>query len=161
MNESELVLAAAVTGQVEHWRWQAGLAPEAVATALGASVTPGDILHQGILRRAASITVAGLEWPIWALWEQDGSLVLLEIEKPPAAPTAGQAIEAWGEPDARVDYTTGPFPGYEQLAYLSRGFTLFVWGDDETRYLWLYQPMDYDSYVTTLGATTSPTRSRP
>jgi hypothetical protein len=158
VNEAGPSLPDAVAGHVERWVWQPGLGPDAVAAALGAEVAPGDILHAGHQRRAASIRIPDMEWPLWAVWERSGDLVLLEVVEPPEAPTEAQALEAYGEPDARIDHTEGPYPGYEQLAYLSRGFTLFVWGSGHTAYLWLYKPTEYDAYVSDLGATTSPTR---
>lgn len=160
MTDPNLSLPEAVAGHVERWRWEAGLDPAAVSTALGASVAPGPILHQGQSRQAASLQLANLQWPLWAVWETGGDLVLIETVEPPEAPTADEALATFGEPDARVDRTGGAYPGYEQLVYLRLGFTLFVSGPGRPAYQWLYQPTDFNTYAARTGATVAPTRLR-
>jgi hypothetical protein len=153
-------LRDAVVGRVDRWLWRPGLNPTTVAAALDTDVAPGEILYAGHPRQAATIRLADQQWPLWAVWDLSGELVLIEVPEPAQAPTGAEALEAFGEPDARIDRTRGPYPGYEQLAYLGRGFTLFAWGPARPAYLWLYRPIDFDAYVADLGATVNPTRSR-
>lgn len=153
-------LRDAVEGRVDRWLWEPGLDPATVGAALGASLQPGPILHAGRPRQAASLRLPDWQWPLWLVWDADGELVLVEVVQPREAPTAAEALASLGEPDARVDRTQGPYPGYEQLVYLRRGFTLFAWGTDRPAYLWLYRPTDFDRYLDELGAAISPTRSR-
>jgi hypothetical protein len=160
MTVPTLDLREAVAGRVERWQWQPGLGPEAVGEALGAVLSPAEHRHQGRLRRATSIQLSSHRWPLWALWDETGELVLIEVPEPPAAPTGAEALASFGEADARIDRTRGPYPGNEQLCYLSRGFTLFAWGDSPPAYLWLYRPTDFEAYVADLGATMTPTRGR-
>ncbi len=153
-------LRDAVTGRVDRWTWTPGLDPATVADALGTSVSTGPIQYAGILRQAGTLQVPGAPWPVWAVWDDDGELLLIEVLEPPAAPRAAEAIAAFGEPEARIGRARGPHPSNEQLAYPSRGFTLFAWLEAAPAAVWLYRPMDFDNYVAELGATIPPTRQR-
>jgi len=155
-----LDLREAVAGRVDRWLWQPGLDPATVGAALDVELAPGPILSAGHARQAASLNLPSHQWPLWAVWDADGELVLIEVPEPPYAPTGPEAVASFGEPAARIDREQGPYPGNEQLAYLSRGFTLFAWGEMPPAYLWLYRPTDYDGYVAGLGATINPTRPR-
>jgi hypothetical protein len=153
-------LRDAIAGRLDGWRWGLGLDPATVAAALGTTVSTGPILHAGLLRQAGTLQVPGAPWPVWAVWDDDGELVLIEVREPPDAPASAGAIAAFGEPDAKLPRGAGPHPSYEQFAYLARGFTLFEWFEMPPAALWLYRPTDLDHYVADLGADISPTRPR-
>ena len=154
------MLRDAIAGRLDGWSWEPGLDPATVASALGTTVTIGPILHGGHQRQAGTMQVPGAPWPVWAVWDADGELVLIEVLEPPEAPTSAPAIAMFGEPDAKLPRGSGPHPSYEQFAYLSRGFTLFEWFDLPPAALWLYRPTDLDHYLADLGANISPTRPR-
>lgn len=154
-------LRDAIAGRLDGWRWEPGLDPATVAAALGATVSTGPILHAGHMRQAGTLQVPGAPWPVWAVWDEDRQLVLLEALEPPDAPASAAAIAAFGQPDAKLPRGASPHPSYEQFAYLSRGFTLFEWFDLPPAALWLYQPTDLGRYVADLGADITPTRQRP
>ncbi len=105
--------------------------------------------------------VPGEPWPVWAVWDEAGELVLIEVLEPREAPSSAGAVAAFGEPDAKRPRDSGPHPSYEQFAYLSRGFTLFEWFEQPPAALWLYRPTDLDRYLADLGADITPTRQRP
>jgi hypothetical protein len=153
-------LRDAIEGRVDRWRWTPGLDPATLADALGTEVAPGPILYAGILRQAGTLQVPGAPWPVWAAWDAAGELLVIEVLEPPAAPRAAEVIAAFGGPEARIGRGGGPHPSTEQLAYPSRGFTLFAWLEAAPAALWLYRPMDFDQYVVELGATIHPTRQR-
>ncbi len=153
-------LQAAIGGRLDAWRWEPGLDPATVGTALGTEVSPGPIRYAGHARQAATLQFPGQPWPVWAVWDEAGELLLLEVVEPPGAPTSAEAVAAFGEPDARLPRGHGPHPSNEQLAYLARGFTLFTWADAPPAALWLYRPTDLESYAADLGAMISPTRPR-
>ena len=154
-------LRDAIAGRLESWRWEPGLDPQTVAAALGTTISTGPILHAGHQRQAGTMQVAGEPWPVWAVWDEAGQLVLIEVLEPPEAPASAGVVEAFGAPDAKLPRDSGPHPSYEQFAYLSRGFTLFEWVDLPPAALWLYRPTDLDRYVADLGADMTPTRHRP
>jgi hypothetical protein len=151
-------LREAMLGHVDRWRWTPGLDPARVGEALGVSLDAASMTQAGHRRLAASAQVDGLPWPVWVAWDEARELALIEVLEPPEAPRGAEVIAALGEPDARLDRDEGPYPGNEQLVYLSRGFTLFCWRDATPAALWLYRPTDLDGYITGFGATTSPTR---
>ena len=78
--------------------------------------------------------------------------MLIEVIEPPKAPASAGAVDAFGEPDAKLPRNSGPHPSYEQFAYLSRGFTLFEWYEMPPAALWLYRPTDLETYLSGLGA---------
>jgi hypothetical protein len=153
-------LRDAVAGRLDSWHWEPGLDPATVARALGTTVSTGPILHAGHQRQAGTLQVPGAPWPVWAVWDKAGELVLIEVLEPPEAPSTDGALAAFGEPDAKLPRGAGPHPSYEQFAYLSLGFTLFEWVDLPPAALWLYRPTDLDQYIADLGADISPTRPR-
>lgn len=154
-------LRDAIAGRLDGWRWEPGLDPATVATALGTTIATGPILHAGHPRQAGTMQVPGEPWPVWAVWDEAGELVLIEVLEPREAPSSAGAVATFGEPEAKLPRDSGPHPSYEQFAYLSLGFTLFEWFDLPPAALWLYRPTDLEHYRTDLGADITPTRMRP
>ena len=154
------LLAEALAGRYDRWRWSPGLTPELVGATLGVRLSPAPLRVAGRDVLGAVVTVADQPYPVHLRWERDGELALVELSQPPATPSWPAVIAALGEPDVVHPHGSGAYPGSEQRCHLDRGITVFDGAGLGYQAVWLYPPTTPDAYAASTGAFVTPTRSR-
>ena len=145
-------LLAGLDGRIADWSWEPGLTPEAVEAATGIPIDPSPILHAGRPRVGIFVEVDAQPNPVQLLWEQDGSLALVELTGPVVRPSLDEVRAAIGPPQERVPFGVGIHPEAEQQVYLDRGLTIFDAFNYGISHVWLFRPTDLDGYLSGLGA---------
>jgi hypothetical protein len=100
--------------------------------------------------------------PVTAWFDDHDLAFLLWADRPLLVQGGAAALEALGEPEARLDDSPSRFPGTTQWVWPGRGVTLYVQradaptGSNPVRALALFRPGTLDFYTAWLGADEGP-----
>jgi hypothetical protein len=154
------LIAEALAGRFDRWRWSPGLSPEVIGATLDRPIVEAPVRHAGHDRSQAVVEVAAQPFPVRLRWDPDGELALVEFREPRPDLSWAAVLHSLGPPETTFEHGRGPIPGGDQLCYLSRGLTVFDSGGLGYQALWLYPPLTPEQYPGHTGAFESVQRMR-